>query len=467
MESEWWANFENIESEFLKKGKQLTEDELTELLLKMKDFKEKIDEYQESLLRLGRIVDYDKLLKNGFSFERVVEFYNQDENVALQAKAHLKEQLINERNYMFGYPANMIDESSLVSYLRWIESQLFYMNSCGTPYSCGNYRMAKRETELEIIQKIKNNLNLNDDEYWGYITTGGTEGNLWGIREGFTKYPNGKLYFSHDTHYSAIKGISIFSNDKYQVISSSNGAINKNELLKVLLSDEDSKKNGVILLLNCGTTTFGSIDDIGWIVNKMKEYAIPYYVHVDAALYGGIPKNQINSPVSNIREIMKLNIDSISISLHKYLGIPKTNGVLLARSQMNNSFIEYIGQSDVTLCGSRDFLPFTTLQKIKEQYERNNPNSYSKNIMLFENLLFESNINYEKGIENGNIFVLDKPSNYICQKYQLATFHHNGVDKAHIIIFPFHSSEIIKELVDDIKNDIGFFRNYKRGIDKK
>lgn len=466
MENEWWSNFESLEQEFYRKGKQLTQEELNDLIIKMRELKEEVQKCQENLLKIGRIVDYDKLYKDGISLYKIIQFYRQDKMIELQAKEYLKNQIENEKNYMFGYPANMTAESSLISYLRWIESQLFYINSCGTPYSIGNYKMVQRNTELEIIQQIKRNLNLKSDEYWGYITTGGTEGNLWGIREGFSKYPKGKLYFSQDTHYSALKGATILPNNNFQIISTLKGAINKDELLEKILLDKNSKTNGVILLLNYGTTTFGSVDAITWIVTKMKENTIPYYVHIDAALYGGIPNNQINSPASNIKDITDLNIDSISVSLHKYLGIPKTNGVLLSRSQINNNFIEYIGQTDVTLCGSRDFLPFTTLQKIREQYERSNPDAYNKNITLFENLLRENNINYEKGLENGNIFVLDKPSDYICKKYQLATFHFNGNEKVHVIIFPFHDSKIMEELVADFKSELEISKYYKRGIKK-
>lgn len=430
----------------------------------MRKFKGKIEIYQEILLRLGRLVDYNELRKRGMSLDKIIQFYEEDKIIAEKAKKHLKEQKSQERNYMFGYPTNMTNESSLISYLRWIESQLFYINSCGTPYSSGNYKMARRDMEKEIILKIINNLNLKSDEYWGYITTGGTEGNLWGIREGFSKYPNGKLYFSKDTHYSVLKGVTILPNNNYKIISSINGSINKEELLEKILMDSNSSINGVIILLNYGTTALGSVDDAVWIINKIKEKNIPYYVHVDAALYGGIPKNQIDSPTNYLKKITGMGIDSISISLHKYLGIPKTNGVLLAKSKINSKFIDYIGQSDVTLCGSRDFLPYTTLQKIKEQYERSSDDDYSKNIIFFEKLLNENNICYEKGIKTSNIFILEKPSDYICKKYQLATFDYNGHEKAHIIIFPFHDLDVIRELVNDLKKDIQYVKKHKKEI---
>ena len=102
------------------------------------------------------------------------------------------------------------------------------------------------------------------------------------------------------------------------------------------------------------------------------------------------------------------------------------------------------------MCGSRDYLPYTTLQKIKELYDRSNENDYYDNVKYFEKLLNDNNISYEKGDKNGNIFIITKPSDEICYKYQLATFNYKTNKKAHIIIFPFHKKEIMNELVKEI-----------------
>ena len=54
--------------------------------------------------------------------------------------------------------------------------------------------------------------------------------------------------------------------------------------------------------------------------------------------------------------------------------------------------------------------------------------------------------------ENSNTFVIPKPREEICKKYQLATFvDYDGLEKAHIIIFPFHEREIMDELIEDLK----------------
>ena len=65
----------------------------------------------------------------------------------------------------------------------------------------------------------------------------------------------------------------------------------------------------------------------------------------------------------------------------------------------------------------------------------------------------EGFIDFVKGDKNGNTFVIDKPNDEICKKYQLSTFNFLGKECAHIIIFPYHKIEDIKCLIYDIKND--------------
>ena len=59
----------------------------------------------------------------------------------------------------------------------------------------------------------------------------------------------------------------------------------------------------------------------------------------------------------------------------------------------------------------------------------------------------ESGITFER-FEDSNTFVIPKPCEDVCKKFQLATFvDYDGLEKAHIIIFPFHKKEIMEELV--------------------
>jgi glutamate/tyrosine decarboxylase-like PLP-dependent enzyme len=145
-----------------------------------------------------------------------------------------------------------------------------------------------------------------------------------------------------------------------------------------------------------------------------------------------------------------LGVDSIAVSMHKFLGTARVNGVLLALSRKNRRVIDYIGQEDSTLLGSRDYLPFSTYQRAREVLLRRDSDHYSENVDYFESKLRDADIPYER-FENSNIFVIAKPSDEICRKYQLADFvDENGVECAHIIVFPFHKKQIIDELICDI-----------------
>ena len=80
---------------------------------------------------------------------------------------------------------------------------------------------------------------------------------------------------------------------------------------------------------------------------------------------------------------------------------------------------------------------------------------WGKNDEMILNIAYRkiSTIYFVKGDKNGNTFVIDKPSDELCKKYQLSTFNFLGKECAHIIIFPYHKIDDIKCLISDIKND--------------
>ncbi|MBQ8293618.1 MAG: aminotransferase class V-fold PLP-dependent enzyme [Bacilli bacterium] len=450
----------------MKKLETITSKSLDELKNEFDNNLDKIAEYHDVLQELddyinkleclkmeyGRKYDYYMLKKQGFTDEEINNFIFEDSEYIEKIDEYYWKNL-KRREYMFGYPANMEDYSYTTQYLRHLESKMYLMNNCGDPYQRGNYRMDSKAIEKNIISMMATNFGLKHNEYWGYITSGGTESNFWGIREGFNAYPQGKLYFSDDTHYSVEKYVYDGENNTrypYEKIKSDKyGRIKVDELLKTIENDQKAGFVGAILVLTWGTTVRGAVDDVNEITEKLTEKGIPYYCHLDAALFGGIPKNQIKAPfVSNISD---LGIDSIAVSMHKFMGTARVNGVLLALSRKNRSVIEYIGQEDSTLLGSRDLLPFSTYQRAKEVLLRRPATHFTKNVDYFEEKLKENNIYYEK-FKNSNIFVIKKPNDEICLKYQLASFTtEEGIDCAHIIIFPFHKEEIINELINDIK----------------
>lgn len=57
----------------------------------------------------------------------------------------------------------------------------FHINNIGDPFISSNYAMHSRQFEVAVLDWFATLWELGDSEYWGYITTGGTEGNLHGL----------------------------------------------------------------------------------------------------------------------------------------------------------------------------------------------------------------------------------------------------------------------------------------------
>ena len=64
---------------------------------------------------------------------------------------------------------------------------------------------------------------LPAEDAWGYVTAGGTEGNMYGIYVGREMLREPIAYFSQDTHYSVIKILHILNIRNIMIRSQDNG----------------------------------------------------------------------------------------------------------------------------------------------------------------------------------------------------------------------------------------------------
>ncbi len=419
----------------------------------IRDMEATVAACEQIKLRVGILHDLIKLKNQGFSCDDLRAFYAEDQEFLAMADAVYSDNQ-SRRDYMFGYPANMQDESFCTQYLRGMESRLYLMNNCGDPYQRGNYGMDSKELEQKIITMVAENLGIRRQDCWGYITSGGTEGNYWAIREGCKRLPGARVYFSADAHYSIEKYVTDMERTYTRIPTDAEGRMDTEAFCAAVLDDPRSVVDGVMVILTWGTTCSGAIDDVVAITRFLDAREIPYFCHLDAAHYGGIPGNQEHAPI--IRDIETLGIDTVAVSFHKYIGTSRVNGIVLAITERKNrSRVDYIGQEDTTLLGSRDYFPLSTYQKVRETMCRTAPHAYARNVAFFEKLLLDEEIPYQRAGE-GNIFVIDKPSDELCNIYQLADFTaDDGRPCAHIIIFPFHKESIMCELVKHLAKERG------------
>ena len=246
---------------------------------------------------------------------------------------------------MAGYPANLaFDYTDLLPFLR------YSLNNVGDPFHESNYRTNTRAMEREVIDAFAGFMRLERADAWGYVTSGGTEGNMYGLFLARKLHPEGIVYFSEDTHYSVRKNLGVLDLRNIMIRSQANGEIDYDDLHETLRIHRDAP---VIFLANIGTTMKGAVDDLGRVRAILDDLAISRrYVHADAALSGLIlPFVADPQPYG-----FDAGVDSLAVSGHKLIGAPVPCGVVLTRRDYVNRIarsIEYVGALDTTLSGSR------------------------------------------------------------------------------------------------------------------
>ena len=257
----------------------------------------------------------------------------------------LRRELDGASGRMAGYPANFaFDYTDLLPFLR------YSLNNVGDPFHESNYRTNTRAMEREVIDAFAGFMRLERADAWGYVTSGGTEGNMYGLFLARKLHPEGIVYFSEDTHYSVRKNLGVLDLRNIMIRSQANGEIDYDDLHETLRIHRDAP---VIFLANIGTTMKGAVDDLGRVRAILDDLAISRrYVHADAALSGLIlPFVADPQPYG-----FDAGVDSLAVSGHKLIGAPVPCGVVLTRRDYVNRIarsIEYVGALDTTLSGSR------------------------------------------------------------------------------------------------------------------
>ena len=192
--------------------------------------------------------------------------------------------------------------------------------------------------------------------FWGSVGASGTEGNIWALYLAREAFPNAKLLYSREAHYSIPKAARILRMEAIAVDCETGGAIDIEAFAKALDALDGSP---VIVALTCGTTVKGAHDDIAAVIACLEAAGLGpdrRFVHVDGALNAMVLPFAAGAPFA-IQPSFRHGIDSLSTSGHKMIGTPMPCGVLIARRAHVDrvaSAIAYLRSSDTTLMGSRN-----------------------------------------------------------------------------------------------------------------
>lgn len=292
-------------------------------------------------------------------------------------KSEIFEAIGNNLNYknnsILGIPGSYLDSESFYDDAPFLKDAPFISTMIANPNHIGCHTLegdsevffkGTQVLERKLIRLMAEEmLHADAKSVDGYVAPGGTEANIqamWCYRNYFRKeFKAGRdeicLIYSEDSHYSMPKGANVL--DIESAIIPVDFETRKWDLDILNQTLELKKEAGYkyfIVVCNCATTMFGSVDDIDSIAEILKSARVKYKIHGDAA-YGGYIYPFTNA--ESRFQFQNENLTSITIDGHKMLQAPYGTGVFLIRK----GFIEYckteeanyVQGKDYTLCGSR------------------------------------------------------------------------------------------------------------------
>ncbi|KAG6544383.1 hypothetical protein Mapa_014217 [Marchantia paleacea] len=305
----------------------------------------------------GSKVDSDTMVlgKNFHDFCLTITEPEFDDDVTGEKDAYMagvlaryRKTLVERTKYHLGYPYNLDFDYGALSQL-----QHFSINNLGDPFIESNYGVHSRQFEVGVLDWFARLWDLEKDEYWGYITNCGTEGNLHGILVGREVFPDGVLYASKDSHYSVFKAARMYRMDVVKVDTLLSGEIDCVDLKRKLSENADRP---AILNVNIGTTVKGAVDDLDLVLKTLGDSGFTedrFYIHCDGALFGLMMPFVKKAPKVSFEK----PIGSVSVSGHKFVGCPMPCGVQITRMEHINVLsknVEYLASRDATIMGSRN-----------------------------------------------------------------------------------------------------------------
>ncbi|MEH1895113.1 MAG: histidine decarboxylase [Nostoc sp.] len=361
-------------------------------------------------------------------------------------------QIKQRSQFHAGYPYNLsCDYSAIGKFFNHL------LNNAGDPYIEPDFGLHSRKFEQEVLSFFAHLYKIPESQFWGYITAGGTEGNLYGIFLAREIYPNGILYSSQDSHYSIPKAAKLFRIQHNVVNSQANGEMNYDHFEQLL---RENRSYPAIINLNIGTTVKGAIDNLDKVLEILDRNQIKnYYIHCDAALSGLILPFLDGAPQVNFQK----PIDSVAISA-KFIGSPLPCGVVLTKKKWVEKVeteIEYIGSKDTTILGSRNghtplILWYAVQTRGYDGLAREANTCINNAQYLFQQLQIRE---YPCMLNDfSNTVVFQKPCQKLIKKWQLAVFE----NWAHIIVMQNINRDKIDNFINELLLEEGLINNVEK-----
>lgn len=271
-----------------------------------------------------------------------------------------------------GYPASKLDGKVFYDDAPFLKDAPTLQAFVANPNNIGCHTLGTSEKAFQGTQTIEREVldviavdifKAEPNSFDGYISPGGTEANiqaLWMYRNYFVNEHKANIdeiaiLASADTHYSIPKGSNLLMVDWLNIpVDFDSRKIDREALTQIIEKAQQNGKKYFIVVVNMGTTMFGSVDAISDYTDILEAKNLMYKLHIDGA-YGGFVY-PFNNKESNLN-FVNPKVSSITIDAHKMLQAPYGTGIFVCRKGLIENVLtkeaEYVEGMDLTLCGSR------------------------------------------------------------------------------------------------------------------
>jgi glutamate/tyrosine decarboxylase-like PLP-dependent enzyme len=304
-------------------------------------------------------------------------------------EAALKENINFYDDPSMGVPASHLDKEEFAASAQLLEGSTYLQTLINNPNHIGvhtndddseTFFNGTQKLEAQAIKIIGEDiLRAHSGSIDGYISSGGTEGNiqaLWMYRNYYREtyhledYKSIAIICSADAHYSFDKGADLLNLQivKIEVDDHTRRIVQEDLEEKVRLLQEKGVDK-LIVVCNMMTTMFGSIDDLDDFYGFLEPWAQDIKVHVDGAYGGFLYPFTVTSQKLNFKDE---RITSFTLDAHKMLQAPYGTGIFIVRkgfmSYTLTSTAQYVSGMDCTLVGSRSGANAIAVYKILLHY---------------------------------------------------------------------------------------------------
>ncbi|MCQ2461891.1 MAG: aminotransferase class V-fold PLP-dependent enzyme [Clostridia bacterium] len=335
------------------------------------------------------------------------------------------------------------------------------INNAGNPYDEEQYVLSSVEFEQDVIRTVAPWYGIPKGREWGFVTNGGTDGNMHGIYYGAKKLQRetGMLpivYVSKEAHYSSFRLCDVQNLEVRMIDYDKHGSMDMDCLKRSI-----DPTRPALIIIAIGSTFMGATDNQAGIRKVLEETKpIAVYRHLDAALFGGY------LPFTEYRDIVsmeKQGYDSIAISGHKFFGIDEPCGLFISRMDVLEAQkaykVGYLRNNMPLISCSRNGLTplkfYWILKNIGFDGFAAEAKSMLENTSYLQQKFDE--IGYPAWhMPYSNTVFFKSPAEWIQKKYMLANGYlpDYGGELCHIVVMQHVKKAILDEFIGDLTNQI-------------